>query len=275
MTFSIAEPRLKICAIILNWRDAARAIALARTLQESIQQLDSIYIVDNASPDDSLTQLAACSGNISVLTNLLNSGYSGGNNFGMQTAFANGHDIALILNPDVDVRMPPSAGDALRAYAKNAGKAIIAIPVRDPTTDKETFPCKPSSAVNMLLASIPKSLPESEAKSFCGGAIAITRQLYETAGGFDESLFMYCEELDYALRCANSGGTIIYATDMGFVYREDGYKTRKTYVFYYQPRNLIRILTDAGVGWKRGLFVAITGLRDGMRRIKGMSFPVC
>ena len=52
----------------------------------------------------------------------------------------------------------------------------------------------------------PGPVEEGECFSACGGAMLIRRSLFEALGGFDEDLFMYCEDVDLGYRIRLAGG---------------------------------------------------------------------
>lgn len=95
-----------IALIILNWKqpqltiDTVDSILKIKTSGFSYK----IFIVDNGSPDDSITRFKAKYGqnkNISILETGANLGYVGGNNFGIKEALKNKFDYLLIANNDI------------------------------------------------------------------------------------------------------------------------------------------------------------------------------
>lgn len=87
--------------IILNYNDALTTKALAKRLH-TYKNIDKIIIVDNASTDDSLSKLSELVGERTVLIRgERNGGYGYGNNLGLQYASKVFHArYALIANPD-------------------------------------------------------------------------------------------------------------------------------------------------------------------------------
>lgn len=75
----------------------------------------------------------------------------------------------------------------------------------------------------------------------CGCAMVVSRASFDRIGGLYEHYFMYCEELDYTVRVAMSGGSVICPTELGYVMR-DSEEERNPYVYYYQTRNLIHLI---------------------------------
>lgn len=50
----------------------------------------------------------------------------------------------------------------------------------------------------------------SSVNSFCGASVIIRRDIFEKLGGFDESFFMYYEDVDLSLRMNRAGYEIVY-----------------------------------------------------------------
>lgn len=95
----------KISCIILNYNDAATALALAEKILE-YEILDSIVVVDNHSTDNSWELLKRLKGvpKVHLLRTQANGGYGAGNQEGIN--FACDHlkaDYCIIANPDIHV----------------------------------------------------------------------------------------------------------------------------------------------------------------------------
>ncbi len=57
------------------------------------------------------------------------------------------------------------------------------------------------------------TVPSAEVFGFCGGAAALRRSALEQVGTFDESLFMYYEDVDLSWRLRRAGWQVRYAHD--------------------------------------------------------------
>lgn len=250
---------MKIAAVILNWCDARATLRCVSSLKMAGFK-GTIYVVDNASPDLSYQELRKKLPDCIVLRNTVNSGYTGGNNYGIRIAFEADHDLAVILNNDVEVRLSAGFWCWLEGIASSTAKALIGIPVGNSERSEQlAFPAAHGRVTSAIVsgAELPHtSFPEL----LCGCAMAITRELYEKTGPLDEALFMYCEEFDYSIRCVKSGGELFYAPpSLGFVLRRGMSASRPAYVYYYQARNLI-ILTLQHLSKARVRTVALVTL---------------
>jgi GT2 family glycosyltransferase len=93
----------KLAIILVNWNSYALTDDTLQSLYQTSYQDYDIICVDNASTDDSLSQIKTNHADIILLTCDQNTGFTGGNNKGMQYALAHGYAYTLLLNNDVAV----------------------------------------------------------------------------------------------------------------------------------------------------------------------------
>ena len=93
----------KLAIILVNWNSYALTDDTLQSLYKTSYKEYDIICVDNASTDDSLSQLRKNHANIILLTCDQNTGFTGGNNKGMQYALDHGYAYTLLLNNDVAV----------------------------------------------------------------------------------------------------------------------------------------------------------------------------
>ena len=93
----------KLAIILVNWNSYELTNDTLQSLYQTSYQDYDIICVDNASTDDSLSQLKTNHANIIILTCDQNTGFTGGNNKGMQYALDHGYAYTLLLNNDVAV----------------------------------------------------------------------------------------------------------------------------------------------------------------------------
>jgi GT2 family glycosyltransferase len=93
----------KLAIILVNWNSYALTDDTLQSLYKTSYKDYDIICVDNASTDDSLNQLKKNHADIIILTCDQNTGFTGGNNKGMQYALAHGYAYTLLLNNDVAV----------------------------------------------------------------------------------------------------------------------------------------------------------------------------
>ncbi|MCB9148116.1 MAG: glycosyltransferase, partial [Caldilineaceae bacterium] len=98
---------MQIAVILLNWNAAADTLRCLRQLDQWRQIQPRLYVVDNASTDDSLAQLQAGLAQMQTRVCLLespeNRGFGGGVNWGMQAALSDGAQAIFLLNNDAQI----------------------------------------------------------------------------------------------------------------------------------------------------------------------------
>ena len=160
-----------------------------------------IILVDNASTDGAPQAALADGPGPSLIAAGTNLGFAAGNNLAAQAA--RGRWLAL-LNPDA-YPQPDWLDQLVRAsQALPAIKSFASLQVR------ADDPARLDGAGDVLtLAGIPyrggygqpvRPLPMGEVFSACGAAHLIDRALFLALGGFDETFFCYCEDVDLGYR---------------------------------------------------------------------------
>lgn len=94
----------KVAIIILNyksWKETLNEVSICSNILKI--NSEDIIVIDNASPNESVTQLKKESKKkgFIFLQSKENKGYAAGNNIGMRYAYKNKYDYALILNNDI------------------------------------------------------------------------------------------------------------------------------------------------------------------------------
>jgi GT2 family glycosyltransferase len=172
----------------------------------------AICVVDNASTDDTLAELAKRP-EIRVIANAENVGFGRAVNAGMRSSQA---DFVITLNNDMVaepdfiesmVRELQSAPDlAVAAIQLGTGGRIDTVGV---ALDQSLcaydvgFGLKPSELAQDQLVPLGPS----------GGAAGYRREVFLRFGGYDEHIFAYLEDADLALRMRADGITYRLATD--------------------------------------------------------------
>lgn len=233
--------------VVVNWNDAARTARCLRSLAAG-DPVPHVYVVDNASADDPGELLRAELPSVRLVRLAVNRGYAAGCNAGAAIALEQGADHLLFLNNDTEVE--PSTVRALQQAAVRHPDAILG-----PTIVFAAHPDRVWSAggavrrpwmVNWHLGQGEPVDRHRESKRIdwtTGCAMFVTARTFRRLGPFDESLFIYLEDLDWCLRATRLGIETRLVADA--ILRHDVSATTSRLpvpaVLYYGCRNTYRI----------------------------------
>ena len=185
-----------------------------------------VVIVDNASTDGSQAYLRAQS-DIRYFESLENLGFTGGNNFAARKARGR---VLLLLNNDtringsldllVDQALAADTGAVGSRLVYGDGRLQFSVgfhhhPLRLILSwlgleKKHRLP-----SIFRRTETAPAFYDRShEAVDWVSGAcLATRRDVWERLGGFDDTFFMYCEDVDYCLRIRSAGFRVAFVAD--------------------------------------------------------------
>jgi GT2 family glycosyltransferase len=213
-----------IAVVVVNYntREHLRACLDSVLLQHPT----AVLVVDNASSDGSATMVRNHYPGVTLLENTANSGYGAGANLGLAHCAS---DYALLLNSDT--RLEAGALEALRGYLDCHPDVAIVGPRlvnSDGTLQASCYPFPTpwhiflqESALGQLLRFVPvlreanlqtwSHAAPRESPWLLGAALAIRRTAFEAVDGFDESFFIYYEEVDLCQRLRRAGWNVHFA----------------------------------------------------------------
>lgn len=223
---------LNVLIVVLNWNGIDDTEACLVSLLAQDYNNYKIAIVDNNSSDDSVERLKALEqshGNSLVcIYNEDNRGFAGGVNTGIRYALENDFDAVALFNNDAlaeqrwlsplvaEMNDEVSVVTGLLLHAD--GKTI------DSTGDMYSTWGMPGPRKRDAPA---KEAPESSyVFSASGGASLYKTSLFREIGLFDESFFMYYEDVDLSFR-AQLAGHKVYYTNKAVAYHKQGASSGK------------------------------------------------
>jgi N-acetylglucosaminyl-diphospho-decaprenol L-rhamnosyltransferase len=228
---------LDLGIVIVNWNTRELLRACLQSVEASVGDFSCrVVVVDNASTDGSASMVQREFPEVTVVFNPNNEGFGVANNKGLQLlglyrGCASGHAprYALILNPDTE--LPPTALRDMIAYM-DADEQIGAVGPKlvrpDGSLDlacRRSFPTPAISFYRMIGLSrlFPRSRRfgrynmtyldpdiETEVDSVVGAFMMVRRAVIQRVGLFDETFWMYGEDLDWAYRIKQAGWKIMY-----------------------------------------------------------------
>ncbi len=198
---------------------------MVATLQAASTRNVSVTVVDNGSTDGTV-EYAAAHPDLTLVEPGQNLGYGGGANVGVSEST---EPWVVIANSDIAFQ--PAAIDRLVEAAARWPRAGALGP-RILTTDGRLYPSArelPSLSrgighalfgwlwpTNPWTASYRREREdpvEGTTGWLSGACLLVRREAFEAVGGFDESYFMYFEDIDLCERLAKAGWDVVYAPD--------------------------------------------------------------
>lgn len=194
-----------------------------------------IIVVDNASEDGSADMVAAEFPWAELLRNPVNDGYARGNNLGAELATA---PLLMLLNSDTEVPpgVLPMLRDFLAEHPEHGGVAPL-LHHADGTVQRS---CKtfPTLGVAFFFDTYferwfpnNKTLPRYFMADFDhehsrdvdqppAAAFLLSRELWESLGGFDERLWLFFNDVDLCRRISERGLKIRYLAEARILHHE-------------------------------------------------------
>jgi len=194
-----------LAVVVVNWNAGA---LLPRCLASVLAQQPppaEVVVVDNASSDGSVDALPA---GVRAVRRADNGGYAVAVNAGLRATRA---PYVLTLNPDTEL-LPGCLAAAAARLDRELDLGAVALRVLradDPARlDASGIGLTSGfSQLNLDHGRLAAGLPEGarDVLGPLGGAALWRRRALERAGGFDESWFLYWEDVDVALRLNRAG----------------------------------------------------------------------
>lgn len=195
---------MKICAIVLNYRDAARTEECLCSLVG--QGLDTMLVVDNSADDRATAELAAMmerkNERIDYTLRLLNPGtnlgFPRGVNLALTDVAALRCDVFLLINNDA-VALPGMVARLAAALA-DADTPMVAPTVVDAVGVPQPMLWYQRFFGLLTRRQLPGSFPY-----LSGCCLLVRREMLEEGRLFDEDFFMYGEDTLLGWRLARAG----------------------------------------------------------------------
>ncbi len=220
----------RLAIAILNWNGKKWLEKFLPIVVQHSPEAD-IYIIDNASEDDSVTFVENNFPSVRVIQNSKNEGFAAGYNSGLKNIDA---EIYCLLNSDVEVTqnwIPPMIAlfDSDQSIAAAQPK-ILSYHNRNffeyagaggGFIDNLGFPYCRGRIFNSIEEDKGQYDDETEIFWASGCSLFIRSKDFREQGGFDERFFAHQEEIDLCWRLKNSGKKIMY-TGKSAVYHIGG-----------------------------------------------------
>lgn len=213
-----------ISAIIVSYNTRQMTLECLRTLYADLQGIAAeVFVVDNASADESAAAVREAFPQARVIANERNAGFGAANNQAMREARGK---YFLLLNSDAFVEQGAVA--TLVEYLERKPKVGVVGPRlvnADGSLQVSCFPFPSPARAWLENLWVPKMLPpasplgdyrkwahdsERRVDWVVGACMLVRREMYEEVGGFDERFFMYAEESDWQRRMRDARWEIAF-----------------------------------------------------------------
>jgi GT2 family glycosyltransferase len=178
------------------------------------RELTEVILVDDASTDDSVPFVQANYPYVKIVRLARNSGLAAGCNAGARVATG---DLLVMLNNDTEVESGWLAAlvesAAAHPKASTIASKMLLFDRRDTLHNAGDVMGSDGIPRNRGVWEADRGQYDAGPTIFggCGGGVAYRREAWEQAGGFDERLFMYLEDVDLAWRLQLLGWEAIFA----------------------------------------------------------------
>ncbi|MEA2267542.1 MAG: hypothetical protein QOD55_538 [Solirubrobacteraceae bacterium] len=190
----------RLAVVIVTYNSAGDVTAALERLQPQLEAGDEVVVVDNASVDGSADVARRAAPDATVIETGANLGFAAGCNIGAAATTA---AVLLFLNPDA--APAPGSLAALRRAAEHstwgAWQPLVTMPGgREINTAGGVVHFLGFGWAGRCGEAVPAVNTAGPVAFASGAAFCVRREAWDALGGFDDSYFMYGEDLDLSLR---------------------------------------------------------------------------
>ena len=201
---------VRFTVIIIHRNGFERLKAAIESIKRASSTSEEIFIIDNASSDDSIDRISALYPDANVILNEFNSGYGHAANQGIKKGAG---DYFLICNNDIVV--PSNIFDEFEAVFSNYGNAGI---ISGQQINLKGEKMRTSSYTPSLLSEFdgigrihhcndPRTI--AEVGIIRGACLGVRRVMINEIGGYDEDFFFYFEDTEWCIRASRNNWKVI------------------------------------------------------------------
>ena len=265
-------------AVIVNYNARDHLLECVASLEAA--GVHSIVVADNASTDGSEAALREKHPDVTWVQTGANLGYGGAAN---RAASAHDKEFLLVCNPDTafDAKAPAHLVEAL-LEAPRAGAAgpRVDTPEGEVYPSARTFPSVVDSIGHGFLGLVWRNNPWSRRYLMTGRALdrvqqvdwisgscmMLRRSAFRDISGFDESFFMYAEDVDLCRRLRDAGWATLYAPAARVMHVQGVSSARHPYrMIVAHHRSLFRFAALTASGRRDRLLLPVVALGLGTR----------
>lgn len=262
---------MSLSLIIINYNTREDLGKCLTTLKEKLGGRETI-VVDNGSSDGSREMVAEEFPWARLVDNPGNPGYASACNKGLA---ATSHPYALILNSDVEFL--EDGLDEVIDYLDAHPEVGALGPMVLNSDGSRQMSCRrfPSMRQNIVHGFLGDFWPDNpftrsyqmkdmrreeirEADWVSGAAMFVRRSAVEQVGGFDESYFMYVEDVDLCWRLKRAGFKVVYHPSFRLIHHVGRTSSQQSVrMLYEHHRSMYVFFRKRYTGWRRRVFTPL------------------
>lgn len=251
----------RIAIVMVNYRNAEDTVACLDSLAASGGEGIAIHLIENGSGDGSEARLAAYAAasplDIAFTATGTNLGFAGGSNRGIAEALARDCSHIVLLNNDT--RVDPGFTAALHAAAERHPGAVIAGHISDMDSGRPAYNV---GSIHPWTGLIRYHYPERNAPmppfDFVSACLMmVPAKVFRDLGGLRDDFFLYCEDLEFCLRCRDAGIPMRYDPAVAVSHRVSSSVSKTAFPKdYYRMRNQTWLAMRRGGPLRKAAFLA-------------------
>ena len=210
---------MSVAAVIVNWNSGSRLGRCVESLDFNVQE---IVVVDNASEDGSMADIARFRGRVQFIRNSGNRGFAAAVNQGFAATTA---PFVLVLNPDIEASAVSI--DSLRSFLEAHSHAgAVGGYVNDRYLPRRLATPWTVIRENLGLPERSRTLDGTEVEQTAAAALLVRRKAYLDVGGFDERFYpAWYEDVDFCRRLKAANWQVHFLAGSKFMH-EGGYTAK-------------------------------------------------
>jgi GT2 family glycosyltransferase len=218
---------MDLSIIIVNWNSGKLVYECIKSINDNTKSINyEIIVVDNNSADKSYLDLVGKEENVRLIYSSENLGFSRGNNLGAKNAKG---EYILCLNPDTII-LKDAITKSLTYIKQQKGDNLIGIRLLNKGRTLQISSCKFFNCISYFFGTFTMSnkmhYKNHETDWVMGAFMLLPRSLYFKISGFNESYFMYSEDLELCYRVKQIGGKVLFFNEAQIIhlYNQSGKK---------------------------------------------------
>lgn len=233
----------RVRVAIVTYNNEADIVECIETLSQQIGVDAEIIVIDNGSSDKTVESVHDTFPGVRILTGQKNEGYAGGLNKVIDVSMP---DFFVAVNADTS-STPDWICEAVRQVSANNHSGICQPKIL--LYDQKTTLNSRGNDANFLFFGWPDGYGDNDCQDqgsrpipFASGcALVCTKECILALKGFDDSYFMYGEDVDLGLRAFIAGWDTIYSAN-GVVYHKYRFKESPSKYFLLERNRLTTLL---------------------------------